>query len=175
MLNDFKIKDNTLEIYTDGSCIGKDTRYGGNSTVIIWGEPYTEKNQIIMSSEINSTNNREELKAFITGLKYINSIISDIDLDSIAIYTDSAYIMNCLRDKWYINWRKNNWKNSKKQPVKNKDLWEELLLYYIDKELCDKITINKVVGHSDNSGNILADNYATEASAKLAAEENLKK
>ena len=43
------------------------------------------------------------------------------------VFSDSSYLMNCFRNKWYVKWRKNGWKTSDKEPVKNQELWEQLL------------------------------------------------
>ena len=43
---------------------------------------------------------------------------------TVAIHSDSAYVVNCFRDKWYLRWRANGWRNAQKKPVENRDLWE---------------------------------------------------
>ena len=60
-----------------------------------------------------------------------------------AIFADSAYLMNCFREKWYENWRRNGWKTSNKTEVENRDLWEALL------QLIDEhnISFYRVKGH----------------------------
>jgi ribonuclease HI len=60
-----------------------------------------------------------ELTAPIQGLRSLGARRRRVD-----IYSDSAYVINCFRDKWYERWRKNGWVNSQKKPVENRDLWE---------------------------------------------------
>ena len=64
----------------------------------------------------------------------------------IEIVSDSTYVVNCFRDRWYDGWRRRGWKNSQRQPVANRDLWEPLL----DLALADgpEITFRWVKGHS---------------------------
>jgi ribonuclease HI len=47
----------------------------------------------------------------------------------VRVFTDSAYLADCLRKRWYERWRANGWKTANKQPVENKDLWERLLAF----------------------------------------------
>jgi ribonuclease HI len=76
----------------------------------------------------------------------------------ITIYTDSTYVKNGITE-WVLKWKENGWKNSNKEPVKNKDLWEKLV------NLCEQNTINWkwVKGHASNKYNNLADELATKA------------
>ena len=72
------------------------------------------------------------------------------------LYTDSAYVCNAIKEGWLQNWLLNNWKNSQKKAVLNKELWLELI------DLLDKHKVNfiKVKGHSDNKYNNLCDELA---------------
>lgn len=154
-----------IKIYTDGSCRGngKKKSVGANAFVIL-----DEEEKVIAEwagAERNTTNNRMEMKAIINAISELEeySYSAQVKIDKISIYTDSAYIHNCMKQKWYINWQKNNWLNSKKEPVKNKDLWEVLIPYFTN----EKITFNKVKGHADNKWNNYVDELAQSASAKL--------
>jgi len=60
------------------------------------------------------------------------------------VFSDSSYLMNCFREKWYVSWRRNGWKNSKKEPVENRELWEELL-ELVEKQ--GKVEFFRVKGH----------------------------
>ncbi len=62
-----------------------------------------------------------EIGAAIEGLKSLE------EPSRVKLHSDSAYPINCMNQKWYENWRTNGWRNSKKKPVENRDLWEELL------------------------------------------------
>ncbi len=109
-----------LKIYTDGGCSNnqEETNFGGWGAVLEYGEVKKE----IYGGEADTTNNRMELTAVIEALKALKKEGLDVD-----IFSDSSYVVNCFREKWHINWEKNGWKTSKKEPVENKELWEELL------------------------------------------------
>jgi ribonuclease HI len=83
--------------------------------------------------------------------------------DRIVVYTDSAYLHNCYAQKWYRSWQMNGWKNSKKQPVANRDLWERLIPYF---EL-PEVEFVKVKGHAGNKYNEIVDTMAQIASTRF--------
>ena len=103
-----------IKIYTDGSCLSNPGNGGWAAIININGEI-----KKISGNEKNTTNNRMELMAPINALKNINS------KDPIEIFTDSKYVKNGITE-WINTWEINNWKTSKKENVKNKDLWLEL-------------------------------------------------
>ena len=103
-----------IKIYTDGSCMSNPGNGGWAAIINING-----KIKKISGNEKNTTNNRMELIAPINALKNINS------KDPIEIFTDSKYVKNGITE-WINTWVLNNWKTSKKENVKNKDLWLEL-------------------------------------------------
>jgi ribonuclease HI len=103
-----------IKIYTDGSCLSNPGNGGWAAIININGEV-----KKISGNEKNTTNNRMELMAPINALKNINS------KDPIEIFTDSKYVKNGITE-WINTWVLNNWKTSKKENVKNKDLWLEL-------------------------------------------------
>jgi len=109
-----------LKIYTDGACSGNqnDENIGGWGAVLEFGDARKE----LYGGEINTTNNRMELTAVIEAL----SALKRSDL-TVQIFSDSSYVMDCFRQKWYIAWQKNGWKTSKKTPVENRELWEKLI------------------------------------------------
>ena len=135
-------------IYTDGACSGNPGPGGWGA--VIFDNDNKQKN--ISGSEENTTNNRMELSAAIMALQEINTN------SEITIYTDSTYVKNGITE-WVLKWKENGWKNSNKEPVKNKDLWEKL------DNLCEQNTINWkwVKGHALNKYNNLADELATKA------------
>lgn len=98
----------------------------------------------------NTTNQKMELKAIIEALKYCKENFKD---DNIIILSDSAYCVNGMNQRWYDKWILNRWTNSKGQPVKNQELWKELI--ELDKQL--NVTYSKVLGHSGDELNELAD------------------
>ena len=72
------------------------------------------------------------------------------------VYTDSAYIYQCMSQKWHINWIRNGWRNAKKEPVKNKELWEQLIPFFENKHF----KFLKVAGHNGIEWNEKADKLA---------------
>lgn len=148
----------TIHLWTDGSSINNGEKYvgcGGSGYCLLFGDfsklsetdlktEYGEEGSTLkghFSSPEHTTNQREEIRAVILGLKRIKN--SEIPIE---VFSDSAYLINCMNQKWYVNWRTNGWKNSKKQPVENQDLWEELLEVIEDNFF--KVKWNKVKGHS---------------------------
>ncbi len=83
----------------------------------------------------------------------------------VAIYSDSAYVINCFRDKWYERWRKNGWISSQKKPVDNRDLWEPLIALAVEQH---DVTWHKVAGHSGDPLNERADALARCAIVRVA-------
>jgi ribonuclease HI len=142
---------NRIIIYCDGACSGNQSanNVGGWGAVLKYGEKVKE----IHGGEHNTSNQRMELTACIRALREIR--IGDIPID---IYSDSAYLVNCMNEGWYLTWQKNGWKNVKKRPVENRDLWTELL------ELMGRhsVRFHKVSGHSGVHWNERADQLAQE-------------
>jgi ribonuclease HI len=134
-------------IYTDGSCLTNPGN-GGWAAII----KQDEKIRRISGSEKNTTNNRMELLAPINALKQINTE------SPIEIYTDSQYVKLGITE-WINNWVKNNWQTSKKENVKNKDLWIEL--YNLNKSF--DINWNWVKAHAGNKLNEEVDLLAKKA------------
>ena len=136
-----------IKIYTDGSCL-KNPGNGGWAAIINDNENI--KN--ISGSEKNTTNNRMELMAPIQALKNIDP------KNEIEIYTDSKYVKLGITE-WINTWIKNSWKTSKKEDVKNKDLW--LKLYNLDKSL--NVKWNWVKAHAGDALNEEVDLLAKKA------------
>ena len=103
-----------IEIYTDGACRGNPGPGG-------WGAllKFDQHEKEISGGQANTTNNRMEMMAAIKAIESINEAC-EIDL-----YTDSKYVMQGIT-KWIIKWKLNGFKNAKKQPVLNADLWIQL-------------------------------------------------
>ena len=139
-------------IYTDGACSGNPGP-GGWGTILM----YKENKKEISGSKKETTNNVMELTAVIEGLKLLRYPCE------VEIYSDSSYVVNAFENGWIYNWIKNNWKTSGKDPVKNKELWQELY----DLTKIHKVKFNKVKGHSDNKYNNRCDELARNAIEKL--------
>ena len=140
-----------VTIYTDGACSGNPGPGGWGAIVIDDGHEIE-----LSGGEATTTNQRMELTAPIEGLRALP------ERRTVAIYSDSAYVINCFRDKWYERWRQNGWRNSQKKPVENRDLWEALLA---EVERHD-VTWHKVAGHSGHELNDRADALARSAIPK---------
>lgn len=110
----------TVRIHTDGACSGNQNveNTGGWGAILEYQGTLKE----LYGGELNTTNNRMELTALLEGLKALKS--KDLGVE---VFSDSAYIVNCFHQKWYVGWRLNGWRNSQKQPVENRDLWEPIL------------------------------------------------
>ena len=134
-----------LKIYTDGACSGNPGK-GGWAAIIL----DSDSNKTSISGSINNTtNNRMELMAPIMDLKKIKK------KSEITIYTDSKYVKDGITE-WIKKWKLNNWKNSNKKPVKNKDLWIKL------DSSCQKhkIVWKWIKAHAGNRMNNLVDELA---------------
>ena len=136
-----------IKIYSDGSCLSNPGNGGWAAIIIMNGEI-----KKISGNEKNTTNNRMELMAPINALKNINS------KDPIEIFTDSKYVKNGITE-WINSWVLNNWKTSKKDDVKNKDLWIEL--YKLNQSL--NVKWNWVKAHAGDTLNEEVDMLAKKA------------
>lgn len=145
---------NKLQLWTDGSCKknGQKGAYGGWAAIIIDKEMEGEFRAC--GREESTTNNIMEMKAMINGLKTITDFYGDNV--EVTVYSDSAYVLNCRAQRWYENWRKNGWKNAKREKVKNRELWEELIPYFEN----PNFSFEKVAGHVGIRYNEMVDTLA---------------
>ena len=143
-----------LEVYTDGSS-KKDLKAGYAFVVVLDGQKIGEKSFSIP----NFTNQQAELKAAADGCWYAWLMRDKLNTMRVNIYSDSAYLVNCYKQEWWKNWEKNGWKNAKKQPVANRNLWEKLIPFFRD----PSFEFIKVKGHSGQKWNEEADTLAQKA------------
>ena len=124
-----------------------------------WGAilMYKDIKKEISGGAKETTNNIMEITAVIEALKLLKRKCE------VEIYSDSSYVVNCFNNGWIYNWMKNNWKTSGKEPVKNKELWQEL--YNLIQN--HKVTFIKVKGHSDNEFNNRCDFLARSEIEKM--------
>ncbi len=134
-----------VTIYTDGACSGNPGP-GGWGAILMMGENKKE----ISGGSANTTNNIMELTAVIEALKMLKRPCK------VNVYSDSAYVVNAFIQKWIYGWMKKGWKTAGNEPVKNKELWQEL--YELTK--IHDVTFNKVKGHADNEFNNRCDELA---------------
>lgn len=138
-----------IEIYTDGACSGNPGPGGAAAIASINGVKQTP----IKYSSTKTTNQQMELMAAILAL---NKYVHEYPDCEFKIYSDSAYLVTCWKDKWWKTWKENGWLNSKKMPVANRELWEELIPYFSN----PLIQFIKVKGHIGNPLNEEVDKIA---------------
>ena len=129
------------KLYTDGATSnnGYDNARGGYAYAIVANDKLIHADYQLI---VPATNNICELMAIITGCE---NILSSMEIDDVVlVYSDSAYCMNCYKQQWYKKWQTNGWKNSKKEPVANKELWEKLIPFFES----PNFKFEKVKGHS---------------------------
>jgi ribonuclease HI len=140
-----------IKVYTDGSCLGNPGTGG-------WAFQVFNEGTIInhFGYQLDTTNNQMELTAAIKALEFLQKE------SEITLFTDSTYVRNGITS-WIINWKKNNWKNSQKKEVKNRNLWEKLDVLNSRKN----ITWKWVKAHDINEHNNKVDLLAREAAENL--------
>jgi len=136
-----------VTIYTDGACSGNPGPGGWGAVLFYLGHK-----KEISGYSATSTNNIMELTAAIEALKLLKKKCN------IQLFTDSKYLIDGITG-WIFNWERNNWRTASKQPVKNKELWQELQSL----TTLHQIKWNWVKGHSDNEFNERCDQLAREA------------
>jgi ribonuclease HI len=132
-------------VYTDGACVGNPGPGGW-----AWAVP---GGRYASGAVPRTTNQRMEIQA---ALQAVTS--NDGPLE---VVSDSTYVVNCFRDRWWERWLARGWINSQKKPVANRDLWEPLILAYLADQ--DRIHFRWVKGHSDDPFNDLVDRLAVAA------------
>ena len=137
-----------VTIYTDGAC-SVNPGIGGWAAVLIYNGVKKE----VSGYDKNTTNNRMELRGVIAGLEALKMPCA------VSIWTDSQYVVRAFNDHWIEGWQKRHWKNASKKPVKNKDLWERLLLVGAP----HRLTFHWVEGHAGHPENERCDELAVRA------------
>lgn len=137
--------DTHTAVFTDGACRGNPGP-GGWAWVVPDG-PWAS------GAEPETTNQRMELTAVLEALRELDGPVE--------VHSDSTYVVNCFRDRWWEGWLRRDWRNSKREPVANRDLWEPLVELY--RARADEIAFTWVKGHAEHEWNDIADRLATEA------------
>jgi ribonuclease HI len=135
----------TITIYTDGACSGNPGP-GGWGAVLIYGTAHKE----MSGGEPATTNNRMEMMAVIAALETLTQKCR------VKLHSDSAYVINCFKQKWHEKWERNGWLTSGKKPVENKDLWQRMLAAVRRHD----VEWIKVKGHSGDLWNDRCDELA---------------
>jgi ribonuclease HI len=136
-----------VEIATDGACKGNPGP-GGWGVLLRAGAHEKE----LSGGEALTTNNRMELMAAIRGLEALRRP------SRVTLSTDSRYVMDGLT-KWIKGWQRNGWKTADRKPVKNADLWQELLAASAPHRI-EWVWVKGHAGHPDNER---ADRLASDA------------
>lgn len=137
-----------MTVFTDGACSGNPGPGGW-----AWAAA-PDGSQNASGGDPATTNQRMELFAVLDAVRVLGS-----GGGALEVVSDSTYVVNCFRDRWFDGWRRRGWKNSKGQPVANDDLWRPLI------ELVEPadITFRWVKGHSGDAMNDLVDRLAVAA------------
>lgn len=137
-----------IDIYTDGSCSPEGI--AGWAYVLVCKHNGQTIKRAYKDARDNMTNQSAELMAVLSALQHLTRPTK------VTIHSDSAYIVNCFHNGWYLNWMRNGWMNSKGKPVANQNIWPKLI------HLSDQheITYNKVKAHAGHRWNEFADSLA---------------
>ena len=137
------------QIHTDGACRGNPGRGGW-----AWASGH---DRYASGAAEHTTNQRMEITAALEALRFwTGQAASDIQ-----VVSDSTYVVNCFKDRWWQGWERRNWLNTQRKPVANRDLWEELFALALDANR--DIHFSWVKGHSGDAMNDFVDVLATEA------------
>jgi ribonuclease HI len=137
-------------VYTDGACSGNPGPGGW-----AWAVP---DGAFCSGAAAHTTNQRMEINAVLEAVRAIEG--------QIEVVSDSTYVVNCFRDRWWQGWLARGWTNSAKKPVANRDLWEPLIDLYRAQPA--RFTFRWVKGHGTDPMNNLVDRLAVEACATQA-------
>jgi ribonuclease HI len=130
----------TTIVYTDGACSGNPGP-GGWAWAVADG-------RFESGAESHTTNQRMEIKAALEAVRGLPGRLE--------VVSDSAYVVNCFKQRWHVTWRANGWRNSQKKPVANRDLWEP----FIELALARHVTFRWVKGHGTDPMNAWVDELA---------------
>ena len=139
----------TIRVWTDGACLGNPGPGGW-----AWAVP---DGPFAAGPSPHTTNQRMELQAVIEA---IGALEGDLE-----VFSDSSYVVNCFRDRWWEGWIRRGWKGSKGQPVANQDLWKPL----VEVVLARTVRFQWVKGHSGDPMNEMVDSLAVRAATTQVA------
>jgi ribonuclease HI len=136
-------------VYADGSCRGNPGPGGW-----AWAVP---DGPFASGAEIHTTNQRMEITAVLEALRTLLAT----GVGVLEVRSDSTYVVNCFRNRWWVGWQRRNWRNTAGKPVANRDLWEPLFELALDPS--HSISFSWVKGHSGDQWNDVVDRLAFEA------------
>lgn len=133
------------EVYTDGACLGNPGPGGW-----AWAVP---GGRFASGAAAATTNQRMEITAALEAVRSVDG--------PLVVVSDSTYVVNCWRDRWWEKWVAKGWVNAAKKPVANRDLWEPLVRIWRDEP--ERMHLEWVKGHSADAMNDLVDRLAVDA------------
>jgi ribonuclease HI len=169
-----------ITVYTDGSCLGNPGRGGW-----AWAVP---NGRFASGADPRTTNQRMEVTAVLRALEALReeallpggrgepgepgepgaglgagpgAAATSAAPQGILVRSDSAYVVNCFRQRWWAGWQRRGWRNSQGKPVANRDLWEPLLELALDPAV--PVRFEWVKGHSGDRWNDVVDELAVAA------------
>jgi ribonuclease HI len=140
-----------VTVYTDGACRGNPGR--GGWAWAVPGGPYAS------GADPATTNQRMEIMAALEALRHWSA--QSPRPAQVDVVSDSTYVVNCFKDRWWQGWKRRDWRNSQNKPVANRDLWEPLIALALAPE--PRVTFRWVKGHSGDRWNDRVDVLATMA------------
>lgn len=142
-----------VTIYTDGAARGNPGN-GGYGAVLLFVDAAGQEHRLELSGGFrNTTNNRMELLAAVEALGALKRPCT------VELHSDSQYLVNAFNKNWISGWKRKGWKNAKKEPVANRDLWERLITVAAPHQ----VTWLWVKGHAGHALNERCDQLATQA------------
>jgi len=137
-------------VYTDGACSGNPGPGGWAWAAAPLGEPAAS------GGERATTNQRMEITA---ALEAVRAAVAGHPGQPVVVVSDSTYVVNCFRDRWWVKWEANGWRTTQRKPVMSADLWRPL----IELVKAHPVTFQWVKGHSGDPMNDLVDALAVAA------------
>jgi ribonuclease HI len=136
-------------VYTDGACSGNPGPGGWAWAIAPSGDRQDS------GAEQHTTNQRMELTAVLNALRALGGEEGEIE-----VVSDSQYVVKCFNEAWWEGWLRRGWKNSQRQPVANRDLWEPLIVLVRER---GGVSFRWVRGHNGDPMNDLVDALAVAA------------
>src|SRR5581483_10198658 len=118
-------------VYTDGACSGNPGPGGW-----AWAVP---EGPFASGADAHTTNQRMEITAAFEAVRTLGAEPGPVE-----VVSDSTYVVNCFRDRWYDGWLRRGWTNSQRKPVANRDLWEPFITFVVER---GDVTFRWVKGH----------------------------
>ena len=144
--------DSITVVFTDGACIGNPGPGGW-----AWATSATEYESGYAE---RTTNQRMEVTAVLQALSAMPG--------QVRVVSDSTYVVNCFKHRWWAGWRARGWRNSRGEPVANQDLWRPLVEEVVDRR-AGEVQMTWIKGHSGHPMNDLVDQLAVDAARQQRA------